>query len=563
MLLLLVSWGIILLACIPYGYALSKVTEEAGSDDQKKSLSLIFLLGLASVSCIVSWFSLAVTIGPAMLAAILLGSVLIMVSMRGEFQPFVQYHIDRFRRLHWSVWGILLALLMLCLYFSAGPILVYDTGLYHAQSIQWAESYPVVKGLGNLHGRLAFNCHSFLLDALFRRPFMQWFGLNAFYPLCGLLFFWLSAFCTLTIIKSFRQGPFALGMASALIIFFTWFLFPIYVSSPWPDLVLASILLLLFLVTTRTMVYQGRTPSVATLIIISAFAMTVKLSALMILILPLAVILNRGMGQFQGRQWMLFAACFLVMVSPFFARNVLLSGYLVYPFELLDIFQFDWKVPTDMVINERKWIKSWALVKSADADLLLSKPLPEQYRLWFQSLSFNPRALILSGITGLSTLVAVFLYRKNRSLLPIVASLVIMSAFWILSAPDVRFNYAPLIFSAGFGISLLFNFNLFSRLAGIALAGLCLYVAVRSIPYHTDKHPYTLAEVILQPKELFLERFVYTTEQLNSNVSLLVPDQINKTNRCNDEALPCAPDLNPQLVLREDELSKGFRMNSH
>jgi len=40
--------------------------------------------------------------------------------------------------------------------------LCYDGGLYHFNSIRWMNEYAVVPGIGNLHGRLAFN-HVYLL----------------------------------------------------------------------------------------------------------------------------------------------------------------------------------------------------------------------------------------------------------------------------------------------------------------------------------------------------------------------------------------------------------------
>ncbi|MGV2435393.1 MAG UNVERIFIED_CONTAM: hypothetical protein LVT10_11320 [Anaerolineae bacterium] len=33
----------------------------------------------------------------------------------------------------------------------------YDAGLYQIQSVMWSNQFPIVRGLGNLHGRLAFN----------------------------------------------------------------------------------------------------------------------------------------------------------------------------------------------------------------------------------------------------------------------------------------------------------------------------------------------------------------------------------------------------------------------
>ncbi len=40
-----------------------------------------------------------------------------------------------------------------------------DTGLYYLGTIHWINSYPIVPGLGNLHGRFAFNQSYFLYEA--------------------------------------------------------------------------------------------------------------------------------------------------------------------------------------------------------------------------------------------------------------------------------------------------------------------------------------------------------------------------------------------------------------
>ena len=37
---------------------------------------------------------------------------------------------------------------------------------YHVQAVKWAKAYPVVPGIANLHGPLAFNNSSFLYDAM-------------------------------------------------------------------------------------------------------------------------------------------------------------------------------------------------------------------------------------------------------------------------------------------------------------------------------------------------------------------------------------------------------------
>ncbi len=46
------------------------------------------------------------------------------------------------------------------------PFRSWDGVLYHIQGVAWAKAYPVIPGIANLHGPLAFNNSSFLYDAL-------------------------------------------------------------------------------------------------------------------------------------------------------------------------------------------------------------------------------------------------------------------------------------------------------------------------------------------------------------------------------------------------------------
>ncbi|MBC7239454.1 MAG: hypothetical protein H5T71_05085, partial [Chloroflexi bacterium] len=67
----------------------------------------------------------------------------------------------RGRRPAWgALAGDLVILAGLCIPLSRWALyqgIPYDDGLYHLQTIRWLRSYPLPPGLGNLHGRLAFN----------------------------------------------------------------------------------------------------------------------------------------------------------------------------------------------------------------------------------------------------------------------------------------------------------------------------------------------------------------------------------------------------------------------
>ena len=49
---------------------------------------------------------------------------------------------------------------------ATGQVGPFDAGLYHLQLVMWFSKYPLIPGLGNLHGRFAFNNSHFLYAAL-------------------------------------------------------------------------------------------------------------------------------------------------------------------------------------------------------------------------------------------------------------------------------------------------------------------------------------------------------------------------------------------------------------
>lgn len=49
---------------------------------------------------------------------------------------------------------------------SMGELTLFDSGMYHVPFVNWVKAYPIVPGLGNLHGRLGFNPSSLLFAAV-------------------------------------------------------------------------------------------------------------------------------------------------------------------------------------------------------------------------------------------------------------------------------------------------------------------------------------------------------------------------------------------------------------
>ena len=68
--------------------------------------------------------------------------------------------------------GALAVLILLWAYCTSRGYMHYDSDLYHAQSIRWIEEYGIVKGLGNIHVRFAYNSSFFAISALYSMPYV-------------------------------------------------------------------------------------------------------------------------------------------------------------------------------------------------------------------------------------------------------------------------------------------------------------------------------------------------------------------------------------------------------
>ncbi len=84
-----------------------------------------------------------------------------------------------------AAWKLIMAvsIAVWCFCTSRG-YMHYDSDLYHAQSIRWIEEYGIVKGLGNIHVRLAYNSSFFALSALYSLHFL---GIRPLHAVNGLM----------------------------------------------------------------------------------------------------------------------------------------------------------------------------------------------------------------------------------------------------------------------------------------------------------------------------------------------------------------------------------------
>lgn len=433
-------WLYILFTCYIVGFACIKVVSGNTKWRAEKETGYLYA-GIGGVTIYAQIFSLFWKVGWLANGVLLLICLICLTAFRKEF--ISQLHNFRLT-ITLQRFLVSIALFLLFAYGTSRGIIHYDTGLYHAQSIRWIEEYGLVPGLGNLHSRLAYNSASFCLSALYSMAFL---GGRSFHCCAGFLAFLLALVCA----QGFRRGmlrkPLLSDFVRVMAIYYLLNIFDEMVS-PASDyfMVLLTFFILIKWLDLLERGEQSYFPY-AILCVMSVLVVSIKLSGALLLLLTLrpAWQMVRHLPK-ERRVWEIFKflGLGLLTIVPFLVRNVILSGWLVYPFTEIDLFDVDFKIPKGMAEYDAREIQVWGRGFSdvTRYDESAGKWLPE----WAASLdSVNKLflALAISGVVLLLLLIIYALIKRKKDMagyLHIGAVVAVCFLFWLFSAPLVRYG---------------------------------------------------------------------------------------------------------------------------
>lgn len=286
-------------------------------------------------------------------------------------------------------------LVLLFAYGSSRGYMHYDTGLYHAQSIRWIEEYGVVPGLANLHNRFGYNSAAFALCALYGGG-----GLTKYPMHCVQGFFALicAVKCTALCDLAGRKRVCLSDFISAGCVFYLVAVFRELVA-PASDY-FAMLILFFVLMCWTELVERGEEEILpyALLSLYLVYAATVKLSAAVLLVLVLrpAVLLIR---QKKWKQIAGYIGLGVLIAFPYLVRNVLISGWLFYPFTFFDIFPVDWKISKGYADSDAAEIQVYA--KEIFDVYQKNKPFAQWFPNWLSAQTALDKVLVVSGWAAL------------------------------------------------------------------------------------------------------------------------------------------------------------------
>lgn len=472
--------------------------------------------------------------------------------------------------------ALLLVFGALVLVHAGQPPIFPDSALYHAQTVQWAQRYPVVPGLGNLHGRLAFNSHLHLLTAFFsaspqpQHPAWQQ-ALGSFW------FLLLVSYCARQVAQTWArpvgqsggQTAAASAMPPTLTIYYLGSVVLIFVgyrpwiSSPMPDSGVALLTLLLLGWVLEKLTAAGPAgrftrAEMGLLAGLLAAAITYKVSA-GCLVLPLgyAAWQRRPTDEPNAGHWLGRAALIgaLVLV-PWLGRNVVLSGYLVYPLAPWVQLPVDWRVPAGQLAFDLREIRDFARWPGSGWEAVATMRPGAWLPYWWSQQYPGDRRLLLFvlGVAG-SVGLARWWRRPEadeRRLHGLFFLLLGCCAAWFGAAPAFRFGYAYLIGSALVGSWLLLR-----KLPGKPVRMLCLII---SLAYGLNGLRHEI------PNSKLITWWWPASYPLLPTTVVLVQGRpvrvagAGTNGRCGNCPVPCAADPPPaDLYWRGAGLAQGFR----
>ncbi len=568
MLLVMAAWGIMIPLTVGIGLLLPKPYRVAGLSID--SLITDFWLGLAIAIGIVQIWQLLL---PANSEALVLLSTLGLIGILLRHRQIVTYVLKRRQKALW--FSLFVGMLALLLANKAlDELVVYDAGLYHLSMIEWLHSYRLVPGLGNLHGRFAFNNSSFLLFSILE-PGLA--GIRSYNLVDGALLLVTTMQISLSFWRIFTQQS-SCRICDGLTVLF---LAPIAfyaitnANSTSPD---HTVFILGFVIGVQLcrLLFEVDSPDVdlqqvAVIVLLAAVGTTVKLSFIVLgslsAITAIAVVLVRfhKRGQhlpFRYAAWIIMPA--LILLSTWAVRGYVLSGYPAYPstiggIETLwsvprasamreKIVTFAWarqrRVPPEVVLADRTWLRQWSIEKTHLAIALL------EIDIVFP--------LLLAGMAAVLAISLRTLNKINRSaLLLFVIPPLAATIFWFFTVPTTRFLGASLWLAAGIMlVTVLEATSLGKQNAVLLVVALLTGIAIGA-PMSRGSFPVLSGpDNGLYPLPV-VELTQYSTD---SGLVLNVPAE---GNQCWEAPLPCTPKPNPSLhLLNPESFNSGFSVST-
>lgn len=443
MLLIALDWAYLLLLSYIFGYSFFCLVERLSGYRVKRIISVVFS-GIVIITVYAEIFSLFYKVD--LLASLLAFFMCIVFAVffgRRAF-AFLRESVKNI-----PLWQkITIAVLsVLWLYFSSRGWQHTDSSLYHVQTIEWIENHGVVKGIANIHYRLGYNSSIYALFAMF--TLRNVFPSTPLYSLNG-LFALLLSINILPFFEIFKRKKLLVSDFTRFITLYYLFTLVDEIYSPASDY--PAILLVFFIVNTWLDLCKEKDNLIpmSLLCVLGVYTASVKVTVGLVVLLTVAPAIELVRKK-KTKLIVAFILMGLFVITPWFIRNLFVSGYFIYPLAATGFLNLKWRVHPEILHYDATTIKEWG--RGVEEYGLNYMTFPKWVPIWFShSLTMLEKAFVVADwiavcVFAVKTVIDIAKKKLGGRISEFMLETTVVIAFlyWQFSAPLPRYGYCHIL----------------------------------------------------------------------------------------------------------------------
>ncbi|SCY19107.1 hypothetical protein SAMN02910451_01696 [Butyrivibrio hungatei] len=482
MVVVLLSYIYIFLICLIAGVTIRKVLSRfiPVPNEERIGITGIVTTGIVTLTVYAECFSIFYKVGAVCHALMLTILAIGAYKCRKEVSALLINVKKRFR----SKEGVVcLIIVLISAFYASRGVFHRDTGIYHAQAIRIIEEYGVIKGIGNFQLHFAYNSSYLALCALFTMSFILPFALHT---MTGFIMALFTCYAACGLMKWTSRASHTADMARLAIIIYGITVLE-YLQSPATDYG-AMYMVLYIMCAWITQAVEKKDdsediPVYGYLAVLSIFTVSMKLSAaalVVLAVLPFILLVKKKMT----KETISFIVIGFLSFLPYLVRNVIISGWLLYPAEAIDLFNVVWKVPAEYMKFDANQIKVWGreLQDITSVEEGITVGISEWLPIWWEKKRFYEKLLLAFQVAGAGAVLLNLIIRKVRKKIRADVAMFYIAVFiniamWFFTAPFIRYGLAFLmllpICAAMDLAENIFKGKAFLRFAMVAIAVVC------------------------------------------------------------------------------------------
>lgn len=455
MVVVVLSWIYYFFLCGTIGIGIERLLAKILKRRWKFQLIDYLVTGIVGITIYASFASIVYKVGAVVHLLLLALAMVCGYGCRKEIKEW----FSKAKKLIFSWEGFFyIGFVVLIAFFTSRGQFHTDTNIYHAQNIRLYEEYGILKGMANLQLHYGYNS---LYLAFVSVMSLAWILPWSLHTTTGFIEVILCLYA-LHHLKEFKIHKNHLEDAGCIAILFYALVNVTGSMSPATDYPTMFLSIYMVCAWLRAIEEKAHYSAYALLSVFAVFLGTMKLSAIAMAV----VVIYPAYFLLVEKKWKEIGIYFgmgVLVLAPYLVRNVILSGWLIYPFEAIDLFDVAWKVPLEYLLVDAYQIKVWG--RCLYDISLIDIPIKEWLPIWWDSQERFAQMMLLGNIVGMILAIFNLGYKWIKKieiraeLLALYVGLITSAVVWFLMAPFIRYGLGFLLAIPLIGMASWFDYE--------------------------------------------------------------------------------------------------------